>query len=72
MKVGELWVNFGIKGTHNAAKDLSKVKTGMTEIKAMSIEAKAAIVGAIYALERMMSSSKARSRAYNRRWPTCS
>lgn len=57
MTIAELFVNLGVKGQDSASKALGGVKTGLGEIKTMSIEAKAAIIGAIYALERMMSSS---------------
>lgn len=39
---------------------MSDVKKGLGEVKSMSIEAKAAILGTIYALERMMSASAQR------------
>lgn len=57
MTIAELFVNLGVKGTDSAGKALSGVKTGLGEVKNMSLEAKAAIIGAVYALERMMSSS---------------
>jgi hypothetical protein len=59
MKIAELFVNLGIKGKETTGKALGDVKTGLGEVKSMSLEAKAAIAGAIYALERMMSSSAA-------------
>lgn len=57
MTIAELFVNLGIKGDGSAKKALGGVKTGLGEVRSMSLEAKAAIIGAIYALERMMTSS---------------
>lgn len=57
MKIAEFFVQLGIKGDGSAKKGLKDVKSGLGEVKSMSLEAKAAIIGAIYALERMMSDS---------------
>lgn len=57
MNIGELFVNLGIKGSEKTVGALTGVKKGMGEVKGMSLEAKAAIVGAIYALQRFMSES---------------
>lgn len=57
MKIAEFFVNLRIKGDNSAKKGLKDVKSGLGEVKSMSLEAKAAIIGAIYALERMMSDS---------------
>jgi hypothetical protein len=57
MNIAELFVNLGVKGADNAKKAIGGVKDGLGDVKSMSLEAKAAVIGAIYALERMMSSS---------------
>lgn len=57
MTMAELFIQIGVKGADTAGKALGGVKSGLGDIKDMSLEAKAAILGAIYALERMMSSS---------------
>lgn len=57
MKIAELFVGLGVKGADQAGKALGGVKTGLGEVKSMSLEAKAAIVGVVYALERMMTQS---------------
>lgn len=57
MNVGELFVNLGIKGSEKTVGALSGVTKGLGEAKSMSIEAKAAILGAVYAFERMMQNS---------------
>lgn len=57
MTVGELFVNLGIKGSDKVGKELKNVKDGLGDVKGMSLEAKAAIIGVIYGLEKMMSSS---------------
>lgn len=57
MNIGELAINLGVKGGDNAKKELQKVKGGLEDVKSMSLEAKAAIVGALYGLERLMGAS---------------
>lgn len=57
MNAGELFVNLGIKGSEKTVGALSGVTKGLGEAKSMSIEAKAAILGAVYAFERMMANS---------------
>lgn len=57
MTIADLFVNLGVKGDGQAQKALGGVKTGLGEVKSMSLEAKAAILGAIYALESYMSDS---------------
>jgi len=57
MTIAELFVNLGVKGADSAGKALGGVKGGLGEVKSMSLEAKAALVGVIYGLERMMSNS---------------
>lgn len=57
MKIAELFVALGVKGGDTTKRSLEGVKSGMGEIKSMSLEAKAAIVGVVYALEKMMSAS---------------
>lgn len=57
MNVGELFVTLGIKGADQAGKAVEGVRKNLGEVKSMSLEAKAAIVGVVYGLERLMSSS---------------
>lgn len=57
MKIAEFFVQLGIKGDDKTKKGLKDTKEGMGDLKSMSIEAKAAIVGALYALEKWMSDS---------------
>lgn len=57
MNIAELFINLGVKGADSAGKALKGVKDGLGEVKGMSLEAKAAIIGVIYGLERMMSQS---------------
>lgn len=57
MTIAELFVNLGVKGADSAGKALSGVKSGLGDVKSMSLEAKAAIVAVVYGLERMMSQS---------------
>ena len=57
MNIGELFINLGIKGADKTVGQLSDVSKGMSDVKGMSIEAKAAILGAIYALQRLTAAS---------------
>lgn len=57
MSVGELFVNLGIKGSEKTVGAVSSVTKGLSEARSMSIEAKAGILGAVYAVERMMAAS---------------
>lgn len=57
MNVGELFLNLGVKGTEKTVGALTDVKKGLSETASMSLEAKAGIVGAIYAFEQLMAAS---------------
>lgn len=57
MKIAELFVNLGLKGADQAGKALGGIKGGLGEVKSLSLEAKAAILGVVYGLEKMMSNS---------------
>ncbi len=59
MTVAELFVNLGIKGSEKTVGALSNVKKNLSEMKDMSLEAKAGIVAAVYALERLFAASGA-------------
>jgi len=51
--IGELFVNIGIKGADKAVGALKSVGGFMGDLSAKGLAAKASIVGAIYALERL-------------------
>ncbi len=57
MNIAELFVSLGIKGADKTIDTLGNVKKGMGELGSSSLEAKAAILGALYGLERMMAMS---------------
>ena len=57
IKVGELFVNLGIKGSEKTIGAITQTTKGMGGLASVSLEAKAAILAAMYGLERMMSSS---------------
>lgn len=57
MKIAELFVELGVKGTDKAKQGLTSVKTGMGEIYTSGLAAKAAILAAMYALEQMVQQS---------------
>lgn len=59
MNLGQLFIGLGIKGTEKTVGALSNVKKGLEETKSMSLEAKAALVGAAYALEQLFAKSGA-------------
>ncbi len=59
MQVGELFVNLGIKGADKTVAALGSVKQSLGNVSSMSIEAKAGIIGAMYALERLTAASGA-------------
>lgn len=57
MTIAELFVKLGVKGEGESKKAISGVKESLGDVKTMSLEAKAAILGVIYGLQRMMSDS---------------
>ncbi len=57
MTIAELFVNLGVKGTDKAAKEIGNVKNAMGEVASSGLAAKAAILGVMYGLERLMSQS---------------
>lgn len=57
MKVGELFINLGLTGADATGKALGTVKTGLTGIRSISLETKAAIIGIFYGLEKLTSAS---------------
>lgn len=59
MNIAELFVNLGIKGSEKTVGALTNVKKGLSETASMSLEAKAGIVAAMYALERLFATSGA-------------
>lgn len=57
MIIAELFVNLGIKGAEKTIGALSGIEKGLKGVGGTSLEAKAAIVGAMYALERLFAKS---------------
>jgi hypothetical protein len=55
--VGELFVNIGVKGADKTIGAIKSVGDGMKGIASMSLEAKAAILAALYALDKIAESS---------------
>lgn len=55
--VADLFVNLGVRGVDDTVKKISNVKSGIGEVKEMSLATKAAIVGMLYGLERLVSVS---------------
>lgn len=59
MNIAELFVNLGIKGADKTVGALGDVKKGLSSVSAMSLEAKAGILAAVYGLEQMAARSGA-------------
>lgn len=57
MEIANLFINLGIKGDSKTVGALNSVQKGMKETASLSLEAKAAIIGAMYALERLFATS---------------
>lgn len=57
INAGEFFINLGIKGGEGTLGMVSKTKEGFGELKSMAIESKAAILAALYALEKIVSTS---------------
>jgi hypothetical protein len=57
MIIGRLFVALGVKGPKKALSAIGDVKKGLKETAGVGLETKAAIIGAVYALERMFSRS---------------
>lgn len=57
MKIGSLFVQLFSKGGGDVSKQLSTIKDGMVDAKMKAFAMKAAIVGAVFGFERLMSFS---------------
>lgn len=57
MNIAELFVNLGVKGSDKSVSDVAKLQKGLKDTASVSLEAKAAIIGAMYALERLFATS---------------
>lgn len=57
MKVADIFVEIGLKGADTAGKALGQVQNSLKGVTSTGLATKAAIVGIVYSLERMMSSS---------------
>lgn len=53
ISIGELFVSLRIKGSDQATKALGNIKSGMADISTNGLAAKAAVLGVVYAVERM-------------------
>lgn len=63
MNVGELFVSLGVKGAEKTVGAITTVKDGLKGIASTSLETKAAVVAAIYAIERLFQASGQRGTA---------
>jgi len=59
VQVGELFLKLGIKGADKTVGALKESKKGMSGLASTSLEAKAAIIAAFYAMQRLMAASGA-------------
>ncbi len=60
MDLGQLFVNLGVKGDDKAVDALTKLKKGFKDTASEGLAAKAALLGALYATERMFAGSNQR------------
>lgn len=63
MNVADLFVNIGVKGKGQAFEALSTVNKGLESVASSGLLAKAALVGALYAFERLTNASGERGTA---------
>lgn len=63
MQIAELFVSLGVKNSDKTVSALTQVQTSLGKVASTSLEAKAAIIGAMYALEHLMSESASRGTA---------
>lgn len=57
MQVGELFVSLGVKGSEKTVEAFTNVKQTMSGLATTSLETKAAIIGVLYAFERLLGST---------------
>lgn len=57
MEIGNLFLNLGLKGAEKTVGAFQNVNKGLSQTKSLSLEAKAGILGAFYALERLFAAS---------------
>ena len=58
--IADLFVTLGVKGSEKTVEAFAKVKSGLGEIASTSLETKAAILGAVYALEQLTAGAAQR------------
>ena len=63
MNIADFFVTIGVKGKDDVKKSLTSVQEGLGDIKSMSLEAKAAIIGIMYGLEQIFSKSMQKGNA---------
>jgi hypothetical protein len=59
LNIAEFFITLGVKGDDKSVKQIKNVDGGLKEVASSGIAAKVAILGAVYALEKMMSQSAA-------------
>jgi hypothetical protein len=57
MKIGELFVSLGIKDSGKTVSTLTNVRKGLNDTASSALQARVALIGALYAFERLMSQS---------------
>ena len=57
MKIGELFIDLGVKGKDVTGKAIRSIHDGLQGVADTSLSTKAAIVGVVFGIERMMSFS---------------
>lgn len=56
-KVGEMFMELGVKGSNATVGALGEARKGIMELGSMSLEAKAAIIGLFYTLEKLFTAT---------------
>jgi hypothetical protein len=65
VKIADLFVNLGLKGGDQTKQGLGGVRNSMSDLKSMSLEAKAAILAVVYGLQHYMRQSGGAGAALN-------
>lgn len=62
--IADFFINLGIRGQEKTVQGISAVKQGLEDTKSMSLATKAAIVGTVFALERLTNAAGERGMAF--------
>lgn len=57
MNIAELFINLGVKGGDKTVGAFSQMQKGLKDTSSMALETKVALIGAVYAMERLFAAS---------------